>query len=162
MTDLSILATQVVQALQKNDYFITTVESCTGGGLSNWITNISGASEIMTGSKVTYCNDEKLKLGVPESVINKYGVYSNETAIAMAEAGIHCALQADVGVGITGSISRPDLANPNSTPGVVYIAVKFHDETIVRPFDFSNEGERWEIKDKIIEKALLMVLEVLR
>lgn len=155
------LSAKVVQVLREKDLFITTVESCTGGGLAYFITNISGASEVMKGARVTYSNEEKVALGVPADVIDRYTVYSVETAVAMAEAGIRVAVRADIGVGITGSISRVDPDNPNSQPGEVYIAVKFGEKIFSRKFVFADEGERWEVKERAIYEALLMVLAVL-
>ncbi|MEM7395782.1 MAG: CinA family protein [Verrucomicrobiota bacterium] len=161
MSALIEQATRMVQTLKQRELFMTTVESCTGGGFSNWITNISGASEVFQGGRVTYSNEEKLELGVPLAVIDQYTVYSLETALAMAEAGIRKAVRADVGVGITGSISRIDPANPGSRPGEVYIAVVFGDLKVARKFIFSDAGERWDVKDLAIEEALNMVLEIL-
>lgn len=161
MDELIRLATQVVQTLQGGGLFITTVESCTGGALSNCITYISGASEVMKGARVTYSNEEKLALGISATLIRTYTVYSIETAVAMAEEGLHKAVRAEIGVGITGSISRVDPLNPTSKPGEVFIAVKFGDRIIGKKFVFSDEAERWEVKDKAVKNALLMILEVL-
>ena len=155
------LAIRVVTTLRERGEFITTVESCTGGGLANAITNISGASEVLKGARVTYSNEEKMALGVPVEIVDRFSVYSAETAEAMAEAGSRAAVRADIAVGITGSISRVDPANPNSQPGVVYIAVKRGDKTISRKFTFSDQGERWEVKERAIAEALAMVLEIL-
>jgi nicotinamide-nucleotide amidase len=171
MESLEALAEQVVKTLQQNHLHITTVESCTGGGLANWITNISGASEVMSGARVTYCNDEKIRLGVPGQLIEEYSVYSVETAAAMADAGLKSAFKADIAVGITGSITRVDPANDShSKPGEVYIAVKFIDkraghkgkETLkAEKFIFPGPAQRWEVKDKAIAAALEMVLRVI-
>ncbi len=154
------LATQVVQVLREKNLFIATVESCTGGGLANAITNISGASEVMKAGFITYSNEQKIILGVPAEVIERYTVYSLKVAEAMAKAGLRAAAKADIGVGITGSITRVDPANPNSQPGEVYIAVCQGERTISRKFVFSDEGERWEVKERAIEAALKMVLEI--
>lgn len=153
------LATQVVSQLRQNKLFITTVESCTGGGLANAITNISGASEVIKGAFVTYSNEQKIALGVPREIINEYTVYSLQTAMAMAQTGLQTAVSADIAVGITGSISRADPNNPNSVPGVIYVAVKYGDRINAQVFNFT-EGERWEIKDKAVGEALKMVLSI--
>lgn len=155
------LAAQVVQSLREKNLFIVTVESCTGGGLANAVTNIAGASEVMKAGFVTYSNEQKVVLGVPAEVIERFTVYSLEVAEAMARAGIRTAAKADIGVGITGSISRVDPANPNSQPGTVYIAVCQGEKTISRKFVFSDEGERWEVKERAIQEALKMVLEII-
>lgn len=155
------LATDVVNQLRDSDLYITTVESCTGGMLSSWITNISGASAVIKGARVTYSNEEKIALGVPEDIIAQYTVYSEETAVAMAQAGMAAAVRADVSVGITGSISRVDPNNENSTPGEVYIAVVGLDDIKSQKFIFEDAGERWEVKERAVEAALNMVKELL-
>ncbi|MEX2007397.1 MAG: CinA family protein [Candidatus Levyibacteriota bacterium] len=154
------LATQVVHRLRRDNLFITTVESCTGGGLANAITNISGASEVIKGAFVTYSNEQKVALGVPPEIIDEHGVYSLQTAEAMARIGLQRAVSADVAVGITGSISRADPNNPNSVPGVIYVATVFGDKVDAQVFNFM-EGERWEIKDKAVGEALKMVLGII-
>lgn len=154
------LAARVVQVLAEKNLFIVTVESCTGGGLANAITNIAGASEVMKAGFITYSNEQKVALGVPVEVIERFTVYSLEVAEAMAKAGLRAAVCADIGVGITGSITRVDPANPNSQPGEVYIAVCQGEKTISRKFVFNDEGERWEVKERAIEAALRMVLEI--
>lgn len=154
------LAAEVVNRLRQGKLFITTVESCTGGGLANAITNISGASEVIKGAFVTYSNEQKIALGVPREIIDEHTVYSLQTAEAMAQIGLAAAVSADVSVGITGSISRADPNNPNSLPGIIYVAVKYKDRTNSQVFNFT-EGERWEIKEKAIGEALKMVLSIL-
>ncbi len=154
------LATEVVNKLRERQLFITTVESCTGGGLANAITNISGASEIIKGAFITYSNEQKIALGIPKSIIDDHTVYSTQTAEAMAQVGLKLSVKADVAVGITGSISRVDPNNPNSTPGVIYVAVKYQDRTRTQVLRFMK-GERWEIKDGAIAEALRMVLGIL-
>lgn len=156
---ISTVAENIVSAMRARGLHITTVESCTGGGLANTLTNILGASEILSEAFVTYSNVAKIRLGVSAEVIDRFTVYSEETAVAMAEAGCR-ASGAEVGVGITGSISRVDPANPNSQPGMVYIAVKFGEKIVSGKFAFTSEGERWEIKECAIAEALAMVEEI--
>lgn len=154
------LAAQVVQKLRQKRLFITTVESCTGGGLANTITNISGASEVIKGAFVTYSNEQKIALGVPSAIIEQYTVYSPQAAEAMAQVGLEVAANADISVGITGSISRVDPNNPNSQPGTIYIAVKSHEKTIIRTLNLTD-GERWQIKEQAIREALQVVVSML-
>ena len=74
----------LVNKLIDNNITISTMESCTGGGVSNAITNIEGASEILRFSAVTYSNEYKIKMGVSPDVIDKYSVYSQECADEMS------------------------------------------------------------------------------
>ena len=49
---------------------ISSMESCTGGGVANAITNIEGASDVFHYSAVTYANEFKIKMGVAKEVID--------------------------------------------------------------------------------------------
>ena len=102
---------------------ITVMESCTGGQISSLLTDTEGSSEVFKGSCVTYSNDAKVLDGVPARTIETYGVYSPQTALAMAQA-CRRKLGTDIGVGITGSFGNTDPANADSVPGEVYFAVE--------------------------------------
>ncbi len=158
MASVSETAAKVVEGLREQRLFITTVESCTGGGLANSITNVPGASEVITGARVVYSSAEKIALGIPVELASGEAVYSPETALAMARAGVEMAARADMGVGITGHISFPDLAGRNG----VFVAVVFGSASKSAKVEFPSLCERWKVKELVIEKALQMVLELLR
>lgn len=101
---------------------ITTMESCTSGQIASLITDTEGASAILKGAFITYSNQAKILAGIPESTINTYGVYSPQTAIAMAQT-CKATMSADIGLGITGTFSNPDPSNTDSIPGDVYFAI---------------------------------------
>ena len=162
MKEVLNFAEQVVTTLLEKKLCITTIESCTGGGMSNYLTNISRASEVMKGAIVTYSNEEKISHGVSEAVINEFGVYSKETAIAMARTGIWKSVRAEIGVGITGSFTREDTNNKNSKVGVVYVAVVYGDTIVCERIELTDVAERWVDKDKIIKAAFIMVLNILQ
>ena len=89
---------------------ISSMESCTGGGFANEITNIEGASDILKFSAVTYSNEYKIKMGVNSDIIDEYSVYSMETADEMSKK-ISDFTISDYGIGITGKINRIDNNN---------------------------------------------------
>ena len=101
---------------------ITTMESCTSGQVASLITDTEGASAVLPGAFVTYSNAAKEMQGVPAQVIRAHGVYSPETAAAMAEA-CRGAYGADIGVGVTGSFGNADPNNADSVPGEVFFAI---------------------------------------
>lgn len=111
-----------VQEIISRGRTISTMESCTGGMLASAITDCSGASEVYQGGLVTYSNRAKTKQNVAEEIIEKYGVYSAQTAEAMAKA---CAeiYDTEIGIGVTGSLGRKDPANPDSIVGEVYYSI---------------------------------------
>ena len=107
---------------------ITTMESCTSGQVASLITDTEGSSAVLKGAFVTYSNEAKIRQGVPEEIIRTYGVYSAETAAAMA-AACRAAYGADIGVGVTGSFGNADPNNADSIPGEVYFAISTADST---------------------------------
>lgn len=112
----------VVQKLIEQKKTISTMESCTGGGVANAITNVEGASEILKFSAVTYSNEFKIKMGVPSDVIDKYSVYSMETAHEMSRQ-ISEFTKSDYGVGVTGKLNRVDVNNPFGADNMVFISI---------------------------------------
>lgn len=143
----------IVKKLIKEEKTIATMESCTGGGLASEITNISGASNILKESYVSYCNEAKIKFGVPKEVIEKYTVYSAETAVAMANAVKENA-QADIGVGITGQLGRMDPNNPGSEVGNVWYAINNGGKLIVKKLkvaDMERDKQKQIVIREIVE-----------
>ena len=90
---------------------ITTMESATSGQIASLITDTEGSSAVLKGAFVTYCNEAKIMQGVPAEIIDKYTVYSTQTAEAMAKACTK-AYRADIGIGVTGTMGNVDPANP--------------------------------------------------
>ena len=113
---------ELVRTLIGKKKTVATMESCTGGQIASLLTDTEGSSAVFRGGFVTYCNEAKVFDGVPESVIEKFGVYSSETAAFMAEA-CRAKLGSDIGIGITGSFGNADPNNADSVPGEVYFAV---------------------------------------
>ena len=62
---------EIVDILISNNNTISTMESCTGGGVSNAITNIEGSSSIFKFGAVTYSNEYKIKMGHTKKCIYK-------------------------------------------------------------------------------------------
>lgn len=113
---------ELVKMLIARKLSIATMESCTGGQIASLLTDTEGSSEVFKGGFVTYRNEAKTLNGVPESVIDKFGVYSSVTAAFMAEA-CKARLGSTIGIGITGSFGNTDPNNADSIPGEVYFAI---------------------------------------
>ena len=120
---------KVVELLIKLNKTISVMESCTGGGIANAITNVSGSSLAFNYGAVTYSNEYKIKMGVPSDIIDKYTVYSSEVAIAMARA-ISNYTNSNYGVGVTGKLKKFDEANPYGEDDIVYLAIYDRDNDI--------------------------------
>ena len=64
---------------------VAVAESCTGGLVSHWLTNVPGSSDYFLFSGVTYSNQTKVDvLGVSSDTIKKFGAVHEETAKEMA------------------------------------------------------------------------------
>ena len=113
---------KIVDKLIEDNKTISTMESCTGGGVANAITNIEGASSVLKFSAVTYSNEYKMKMGVSKAVIDKYSVYSMETAHEMA-FNISRFTNSDYGIGITGKLNRADENNNYGEDNEVFISI---------------------------------------
>ena len=117
---------RLTKLLIDRKYTITTMESATSGQIASLITDTEGSSAVLKGAFITYSNEAKILQGVPAETIEKYTVYSRETAEAMAAACMK-AYGAQIGIGVTGTMGNVDPANPEaSVPGQVYFAIGMH------------------------------------
>lgn len=152
---------RVVDLLKELSATITTVESCTGGYIISTITDVEGASDITPGGYVTYSNRQKLAIGIPEDIIEKYGVYSLECAKAMAVTG-QKNTQADFCIGVTGTFTNIDINNEGSEPGVVYFSIVFKAEQATSGkinVPIMKRSNQKQFVTEIILKRVLDVLE---
>jgi len=151
----------IVKKLIEQNKKISTMESCTGGALASSITCIPNSSEIFNYGAVTYSNEYKIKMGVSSEVIDKYTVYSIETAKEMARA-ITNFTNSNYGVGVTGQINKQDPNNPYGTVGEVFFSI--YDKDNDKYYEYSlntNEKTRKENKDVIVDYISTKLLEVL-
>lgn len=153
---------EVVELLNKNNKTISTMESCTGGGVANAITNIEGSSSIFMFGAVTYSNEYKIKMGVDQNIIEKYSVYSMETAIEMSRS-ISTYTSSNYGVGITGKINKADPSNPYGEDNKIFISIydkdndRYHNEEIT-----ASSVSRSQNKEIIIKEITEMLLSILK
>ena len=112
----------ITKTLIKEQLTITTMESCTSGLVASLLTDTEGASAVLKGAFITYSNEAKIKQNVPADVIERFGVYSEETAREMSLAAKR-AYGADIAIGVTGTMGNVDPANNDSTPGEVFFAI---------------------------------------
>ena len=153
---------EIVNLLIDKKKTISTMESCTGGGVANAITNIEGASEILKFSAVTYSNEFKIKMGVPEEVIDKYSVYSMETAKEMS-LNISKFTGSDYGVGITGKLNRVDKENPFGEDNIVFISIYDKENNTYKTSKVEAiKASRKDNKELVIEEIKRMLLEVIK
>jgi len=117
--------------LLKNNITLAAAESCTGGLISQMLTDIPGISAVFMGGAITYSNDAKEEyLGVRHETLLQYGAVSRQTAGEMAE-GVRSRLKTDMGVSVTG-IAGPGGGTAEKPVGLVYIALSSEKGTFAR------------------------------
>ena len=151
---------ELVNKLIKLNKTISTMESCTGGFLANSITNIEGSSEVFKFGAVTYSNEYKIKIGVDSNIIDKYTVYSIETAIEMSKA-ISIYTNSNYGVGITGKLNKQDNNNPFGSNNIVFVSI--YDKEKDHAYTMTIEdllGNRIDMKKQIVDKILILLKNI--
>ena len=116
------LAAVVGKLLRINIETISVAESCTGGGLGQMLTDISGSSDYFCGGVIAYDNSAKVKLlGVNPEDLDKFGAVSATVAEQMA-TGVKNRLSTTWGLSITG-IAGPTGGTDTKPVGLVYIGL---------------------------------------
>jgi PncC family amidohydrolase len=120
VSTVSELAMQMGQLLNARRLTIALAESCTGGLVGHWITDVPGSSGYFLGSAVCYAYSAKEQiLGVKHETLLTHGAVSAETAAEMAQ-GARKLFGADIAVSVTG-IAGPGGGLPNKPVGLVHI-----------------------------------------
>ncbi|MBQ6440716.1 MAG: competence/damage-inducible protein A [Mogibacterium sp.] len=131
----------VVRILKEKGLRITSAESCTGGLFPASITDVAGASDVLSSAYVTYSNESKIKeLNVPAEIIDRYGVVSPQVAKAMAE-GARVRAGADIAVSVTG-YAGPE-ADPGHEAGEAYIGYAMGDNIGFYEVRTSRNERKW-------------------
>lgn len=140
---------------------ITTMESATSGQIASLITDTEGSSAVMKGAFVTYCNEAKIMQGVPAEIIDKYTVYSKETAEAMAKACVGF-YGANIGIGVTGTMGNVDPVNfEASIPGQVYFAIEMDGKMNSYYVEIPSQPTRLAYKLAVAKEVLDVLVELL-
>ena len=138
---------------------VAVAESCTGGLLANFLTNISGSSAYFLGGMIAYDDSVKTNsLGVRQSTLDNFGAVSQETAREMAE-GVRNLLGADLALATTG-IAGPTGGTPQKPVGTVYFGLAGSDgcHWIHRVIP----GDRETIRHRAVNVALHALLRGVR
>ena len=159
---LDIVTADVVKYMIRTGLTLCTAESCTGGMVAEKITSVAGASKMFLGGVCSYTEEIKMKiLGVKKETLEKYTVYSEQTASEMSLGALRL-FGADTSVGITG-LAGPDGGSEEKPVGTVYVSVRNRNKEIVRNLKLYESCEnltREIIRKLTVIKALEMVMEL--
>jgi PncC family amidohydrolase len=140
------------------DLTLATAESCTGGLVSDRITNVSGSSEYFPGGIVAYSYEAKASLlGVSWDTLNAHGAVSEETVLEMAR-GARKLFNVDIGISVSG-IAGPTGGLPEKPVGTTWLGLVTNNGEWARHFVW--DGDRTQNKHRSSEAALQFVLDYL-
>ncbi len=138
---------------------LATAESCTGGGIAQALTDISGSSAWFERGFVTYSNVAKAEmLGVRLSTLETHGAVSEATVREMAAGALQHS-HAQVAVAVSG-IAGPTGGTPEKPVGMVWFGWALRDgEVHARLHHLS--GDRAAVREQSVQIALQGVLNLL-
>lgn len=143
-------AEKISEILIKNNWTISTTESCTGGLLSSKLTDVSGSSAYILLNLVTYANEAKEKmLGVK---LDSEGAVSENCAFQMAK-GLQDLTNANICVSTTG-IAGPTGGSKEKPVGLMYSTIYTKDNYKNYKIQVDSSLSRIEIKEKFTEEVL--------
>ncbi|RRS31731.1 MAG: hypothetical protein P794_03260 [Epsilonproteobacteria bacterium (ex Lamellibrachia satsuma)] len=154
MKNIYKLTEEIIQKLTEQQQTITFAESCTGGRIAAAFTSISGASNVLKGSCVTYSNEIKHKwLGVETEILENFGAVSKECVSQMLD-GIQKMAQSDYAIAVSG-IAGPTGGTEFKPVGTVYIGILTPKDKKIHHCLF--KGNREEVQ----EQSTLFAIEKL-
>lgn len=101
---------------------LAVAESCTGGMIGKYMTDLPGSSRVFWGGFLAYSNEAKTRLlGVGEKVLAEHGAVSEQAVLGMAQGALE-ASGAEAGLSVSG-IAGPEGGTPDKPVGTIWIAV---------------------------------------
>lgn len=150
-----VLAEHLGHLLQQKQFYITTAESCTAGGIAYAITDVAGSSNWFHQGFVTYSNDSKQsQLGVRGKTLEAYGAVSQSVVEEMV-AGATKKAKAQVGIAVSG-VAGPGGGSDEKPVGTVWFGFMVDGELFSETKRFL--GDRIAVRQKTIEYALRRII----
>ena len=139
----------LIDELRKRGEFISAAESITGGLVASSIIDVSGASDVLKESYITYANDIKHKLlNVSYETIDKYDVVSAEVAGEMLD-GLKERTKSDLCLATTGYAHL----------GIAYAGILYKGKKFIREVRVKGDRNkvRRVVKNKLIDMSILIL-----
>ncbi|MBX3709742.1 MAG: CinA family protein [Gammaproteobacteria bacterium] len=154
-----MLVLETAKKLKATGLTLATAESCTGGGLSYWLTSVPGSSDWFERGFITYSNAAKIEmLNVNAQTLEEFGAVSEETAREMAEGALQNS-HAHLAIAITG-IAGPDGGSAEKPVGTVWMAWSGKNFNTIAHLNVFK-GDRQDVRLASIVKAMETLLGLL-
>lgn len=139
----------LINLLKERNEKVSTCESITGGMIASSIIDISGASEVIEESYITYSDKIKEKiLNVSRETLEKYSAVSVECANEMIE-GLYKITNSSLCIGSTGYAHK----------GEVILAIKYKNQKVIKKFQFSADRNKARLfaKNRALDLAIIIM-----
>ena len=139
----------LINLLKERGEKISTAESVTGGLIASSIIDISGASEVIEESFITYSDRVKEKtLNISRETLEQYGAVSYECALEMLD-GLHKLTNSNLCIISTGYANK----------GEIFLGLKYRDKKVIKKFKFSADRNKARLfaKNRAMDLAILMM-----
>ena len=139
----------LINLLKERNEKVSTCESITGGLIASSIIDISGASEVIEESYITYSDKIKEKiLNVSRETLDKYSAVSVECANEMIE-GLYKITNSSLCIGSTGYAHK----------GEVILAIKYKNQKVIKKFQFSADRNKARLfaKNRALDLAIIIM-----
>lgn len=158
------LARDIVERASIRGVTVSTAESLTAGMIASTIADIPGASAVLRGGAVTYCDEIKHRvLGVEQETLDRYTAVSYQTAREMAAGSLEL-YQSDIAVSATG-YAGPGGGTEDDPAGTFYIGLAYRSADGGAPVADSirchYEGDRSCVRAHVVAEALGRIVCVL-
>ncbi|MDD7766671.1 MULTISPECIES: CinA family nicotinamide mononucleotide deamidase-related protein [Anaerococcus] len=139
----------LINLLKERNEKVSTCESITGGLIASSIIDISGASEVIEESYITYSDRIKEKiLNVSRETLEKFSAVSVECANEMIE-GLYKITKSSLCIGSTGYADK----------GEVILAIKYKNQKVIKKFQFSADRNKARLfaKNRALDLAIIIM-----
>lgn len=139
----------LINLLKERNEKVSTCESITGGLIASSIIDISGASEVIEESYITYSDKIKEKiLNVSRETLDKYSAVSVECANEMIE-GLYKITNSSLCIGSTGYAHK----------GEVILAIKYKNQKVIKKFQISADRNKARLfaKNRALDLAIIIM-----
>ncbi len=149
------LIKEIGKNLRDQNLTLSTAESCTGGYISHNITNTEGSSDFFEGGFVAYSKASKIRdLRIDLEILEHQGIYSRETAEAMADA-VRRIFGTSIGLSTTG-IAPPGDKQATEKTGKLVIGISTK-KGINSEEVFIQAETRQGFKEEATKEALILL-----
>jgi len=139
---------------------ISTAESCTGGLISKYLTDLPGSSNFYNSSIIVYSNNSKINLlNVNPKTLLEFGAVSEEVVKEMSK-GLLEVTRSNIAIAISGIMS-PDSDDTDKDVGTLWICVRSKDKEKASKF-YLKSNDRSMNREHAAEIAIKSLYDFIK